>query len=430
MENEHMKKSKSDRFLGYLVTALLAFIVGFILAFTFRIFTLNGDILAEQFSPTATPMLNSQIPSSAEPTATPIPKDDKTAEPVSTFVPTQIEPDGILPNITDQTNPIPEIVEHLAPGIVSIVNYGYSEEYNTDIEQGSGTGFIISTGGYIVTNAHLVEDASSITVLLADDEEIDAEIIGVDKTSDVALIKIDSKYTGTALALGNSDNVRIGEFVVAIGDPTGRELAGTPTFGIVSAVNREVNIDGRTNLYIQTDAAINPGNSGGPLLNMNGEVIGITSAKTVTASYDEYGNAISAEGLGFAIPINHAMNIVEQLLLTGGVERPGIGVSVSTVSELYSQHYDLPIGALIVEITKGGKGEEAGLKIGDVVTECDGEAISNQDEFVEMVQKKSIGEELMLKVWRDGETLKIKVVVGDLNKMSSQTIEEEYEFPF
>lgn len=426
MENNHTgNKSKGDRFIGYLVTALVAFIVGFFLAFTFRIITFDNGELHQNPSITATPTPGGEALKTVVPTDV-----IKTSEPVSTFVPTQIIPDGKLPKITNQTNPIPEIVEQLVPGIVSIANYGYVEEYKKEMQQGSGTGFVISTDGYILTNSHIVEDASSVTVFLSDDEEIDAELIGMDKTSDIALIKIDSKYTGTALALGNSDNTLIGEFVIAIGDPTGIELAGTPTFGIVSAVNREVNIDGRTNKYIQTDAAINPGNSGGPLLNMKGEVIGITSAKTVTASYDEHGNAISAEGLGFAIPINDAMKIVDQLMQNGGIQRPGIGVSVSSITEVQSEYYNMPMGALIVELTKGGKGEEAGLKIGDIVVECDGEKITNQDEFVEVVRKKSVGDDLLVKVFRNGETLEIKVTVGDLNKMSSETVEEDYSSLF
>ncbi|MBQ9832598.1 MAG: trypsin-like peptidase domain-containing protein [Clostridia bacterium] len=415
-------KKKNDRALSYIVTGLIAFIIGFVLAFVMRLsFTSLKEVLPPVV--TASP--------SAEPTTeigTPDVSGSASATPSTTYIAPSVEFDGKAPVITDQVNPIPEIVEQLAPGIVGILNYGYSDEYESELEQGSGTGFVISTNGYILTNAHIVEDADRITVLLSGDEEIEAEVLGMDKSSDVAVIKVDPKYTGTALKIGDSENVRVGEFVIAIGDPTGRELAGTTTFGIISAAIRTVNIEGRTNEYIQTDAAINPGSSGGPLLNMKGEVIGIASAKTVTASYDEYGNAISAEGLGFAIPMHNAMKIVDQLILQGKIERPGIGVSVSTVNEVQSKYYTIPEGVLVVTVTKDGMGHEAGVRVGDIILSCNGEKLHDQERFVELVQSCSVGDKLMLEVWRNGETLDITVTVGDLNEMGSETIEEEFSF--
>lgn len=421
---------KRSVFLPCLVTGLIAFILGFVLAFSLKIascFSLLNAVDESNNEQPSNTLKATELPKKTPGSETTVtPTADATVEPIFE----EMNLDGKLPVITDNTNPIPEIVEQLASSIVSVSNYDYSEEFKKDVEQGSGTGFVISTGGYIITNAHVVEEATKITVSFSDGEEIDAQLIGFDKSSDVALIKIDAKYVGMALALGDSDNVRIGEFVIAIGDPTGRELAGTPTFGIISAKDREINVDGRTNSYIQTDAAINPGNSGGPLLNMRGEVIGITSAKTVTASYDEFGNAIAAEGLGFAIPINTALDIANRILKDGGIERPGIGVSVSSIDETQAEYYDVPTGALIVEITKGGKGEEAGLKAGDIVTECDGQKIKDQDHFVDIIKKKSVGDEVKLKVWRDGKTLEITVGVGDLNKMSSEVVDEDFSFDF
>ena len=224
--------------------------------------------------------------------------------------------------------------------------------------------------------------------------------------------------------------MRVGEFAIAIGDPTGRELAGTTTFGIIGATAREVNIDGRTNTYLQTDAAVNPGNSGGPLLNMAGEVIGITSAKTVTASYDEFGNAISAEGLGFAIPINDAMKIVSQLITHGYVLRPGIGVSIVTWDALSAQKYETVEGMLVYTVTKDGPADEAGLRPNDIIVEVDGTPVPTQDEFVAHVKAKTVGDTLELKVWRAGEYFDTTLTIGDLNTMGSEYVGGEADYNF
>lgn len=333
--------------------------------------------------------------------------------------------DGEAPAITDAVNPIPEIVEAVSTGVVGIYNYGptsFGGHSYSDTLQGSGTGFVISSVGYILTNAHVIEDATRVTVVLEDGSEVAATVIGSDSVSDVAVLYVDCGGL-TPLKIGDSDSVRVGEFCIAIGDPTGRELAGTPTFGIISATSREVNIDGQTNVYLQTDAAINPGNSGGPLLNMRGEVIGITSAKTVTASYDEYGNAISAEGLGFAIPISDAMDVVEQLIATGSIARPGIGISIITITESYSQMLNMPTGVLVYSVTKDGPGDNAGLEIDDVIISCDGVTIADQDTFVGIVKGKQVGDQLRLEVWRDGRTISVTLVLGDLNKMGSELVE-------
>ena len=275
---------------GYIVTAV--------------VFTIIGALLATILMPSLYEIAEGTQP--AVPTAQPA----ETERPAYTPNPTtrpMPELNGESPVIGNAANPIPDIVEQVSAGVLGVINYAYIKDFGGSyVERATGSAFLISKDGYIVTNAHVVEDADAVAVTFADGTEVDAELVGMDKSMDIAVLKIEGENLH-ALKLGDSDAVRVGEFTIAIGDPTGRELAGTTTFGIISAAARDVNIDGKTNTYLQTDAAVNPGSSGGPLLNMAGEVIGITSAKTVTASYDEYGNAISAEGLGFAIPINDAL---------------------------------------------------------------------------------------------------------------------------
>ena len=224
--------------------------------------------------------------------------------------------DGQVPIISDTVNPAPDIVEQTFEGVVGVNSY--EKVKDKDELEGYGSGFVLSSEGYIVTNAHVIKGASKVTVTLPDNDkqEIDAEVVGYDSTMDIAVLYI-RKDGLKPLALGSAENVRVGDFTIAIGNPSGSELAGTATFGIISATSRNVNIDGHENEYLQTDAAINPGNSGGPLLNMKGEVIGITTAKNIFAGYDEYGNTISAEGLGFAIPIDKAVEVAEELITQG-----------------------------------------------------------------------------------------------------------------
>ncbi|MPM71890.1 Serine protease Do-like HtrA [bioreactor metagenome] len=210
----------------------------------------------------------------------------------------------------------------------------------------------------------------------------------------------------------------MGEYVLAIGNPlSSDELANTITFGIVSATARQVTIDNYTNDYLQTDAAINFGNSGGPLINMLGEVIGINSAKTVTAGYDEMGNALSAEGIGFALPINQVQKIMEILITKGYVERPGIGVTVTTVDKAMAEENGIPTGAIVLSVVKGHPADQAGILAGDVIVEAKEKTIETQDEFVNIVKTCMIGDELKVKLYRDGEYLELTIVVGNKTDM-------------
>jgi len=335
--------------------------------------------------------------------------------------------DGIAPAMPGITgNPIPDIYDAVSPSVVGVLNY---QEVKTDkgkmIDElyGSGTGFVVSSEGYILTNAHVVEGAHKITVkVFGEDMERAATLIGSDTETDIAVIKVDNAQL-QPLKLGDSDKVRVGEYVLAIGNPLSTdELANTITFGIISATKREVTIDNYTNTYLQTDAAINFGNSGGPLINLNGEVIGINSAKTITAGYDELGNAVSAEGIGFALPINEVQKIMEVLITKGFVERPGIGVTVSTVDATIAEELGVPVGALVESVVKGKPAEKAGVLAGDIITVADGETILTHQQLVNIVLGKMIGDELKLTIYRDGEYLDITIEIGNKTDMNFDDI--------
>lgn len=360
--------------------------------------------------PTPTPGQEAQVP---EETATPdVSGEDRTMP----------ELDGVLPNIPGTVeNPIPDIYDAVSPGVVGVINYTETLS-NTGKDTyeiyGSGTGFAVSSEGYILTNAHVVEGADKITVkLVGEDDERDATLIGSDTETDIAVLKVEG-VTLQPLKLGDSDSVRVGEYVLAIGNPLSTdELANTITFGIISATSREITIDNYTNTYLQTDAAINFGNSGGPLINMQGEVIGINSAKTITAGYDEYGNAVSAEGIGFALPINQAQKIMEILITKGVVDRPGVGITVSTIDEELAEANGVPQGAYVESVVKDRPAAEAGVQAGDIIVEANGKTITDKDELVDIVLSCTIGDELKIKVYRDGEYLDLTIVIGNKSEM-------------
>jgi len=224
-----------------------------------------------------------------------------------------------------------------------------------------------------------------------------------------------------AAHLGDSEHVRVGELAVAIGNPLGTELAGTVTMGIISAVERTIQVENQYIDVLQTDAAINPGNSGGALVNQAGQVIGITSAKTVVAGYDSYGNAISAEGIGYAIPINDAKPIVEQLIRTGSVPRPALGVTVTLVTNSIEtdQH-----GLLVNEVTPGGSADKAGIRVNDVITHLNGKSFDSLSDFKQELMKYSVGDTITLKVSRNEENIEVSVTLMDAKAISGEKEEE------
>lgn len=310
---------------------------------------------------------------------------------------------------------IPDVVDAVSPGVVGVLNYqGLKSGKGEPVLAGSGSGFVYTSNGYIITNQHVIEGAAKLTVTMHGGEVYDAVVVGSDIMTDVAVLKIDATDL-PALPIGDSSAARVGEFVLAIGDPiSADELSGSVTFGIVSALQREINIDGFVNEYLQTDAAVNPGNSGGPLINMRGEVIGVTSAKYTSAGYDEYGETISSEGIGFALPINNVMQIVESLIKNGSTVRPGIGVTIVTYTEA-STTVSVP-GVYVYGVTEGGPAYQAGIKVGDRLVALDGEEL-DQDAFVAAIRAKNVGDQITMTVERDGKKLELTVTVGDMNQI-------------
>ncbi len=262
-----------------------------------------------------------------------------------------------------------------------------------------GSGFIVDTDGYIVTNNHVVENTDEIKVILQDGNKYEAKIIGRDKNTDLALIKIKPDKKLPALKLGNSDNVKVGEWVVAIGNPFG--LGHTVTAGIVSAKGRVIG-SGPYDDFIQTDTSINPGNSGGPLLDLNGNVVGINTAIIQ-----------NGQGIGFAIPSNLAIGIIDQLKQSGNVTRGWIGVSIQEITDELSEYYKLKNknGVLIVEAFENDPADKAGIKANDIIVEIDGKMIKNSKGLTSIVASKKVGSKIKVKVLRENKlkTFKVKI---------------------
>lgn len=334
----------------------------------------------------------------------------------------QGKPDG---SINFNSSPMTDIYNRSVNGVVLVKSYDKNDAANMDLA-GMGTGFFLTGDGYILTNAHVVEDAKAVKVELYDGTILDATIVGRDNRTDIAILRVDGGDYN-ALPIGDSDGAKIGEFVMTIGHPTGEQLGFTATFGIIGSVNRRVNIDGITNEYIQIDAAINPGNSGGPLFDMNGNVIGINSAKTVAAGYDESGKVISADGLGFAFPINKAISVAKEIIENNGsVARAGIGMSVIAIEKERAEYYDIPQGMLVYTIIKDGPSHKAGLHVDDIITKINGKPILTTDEFSDTVLSYNVGAPIEVEFWRDGELKTCTIIAGDFNELGDEILDNAY----
>ena len=273
------------------------------------------------------------------------------------------------------------------------------------IMRGLGSGFIVSPEGYILTNAHVVDGASEVTVKLTDRREFRAKVIGTDRKSDIAVIKIDAKNL-PVVSLGSAEKVNVGEWVVAIGSPFGFD--NTVTAGIVSAKARTLPTETYVP-FIQTDVAVNPGNSGGPLFNLNGEVIGINSQ-----IFSESGGF---QGISFAIPIDIAINVKDQLIAHGKVTRARIGVTIQDVNQQLANSFNLPrpMGALVSQVESDGPAAKAGLKSGDIITRLDGRDIDRSADLPARVATLKPGTTTRLQVWRGGKPMEIAVALGELS---------------
>jgi serine protease Do len=270
-----------------------------------------------------------------------------------------------------------------------------------------GSGFVIDPSGYVVTNNHVIEDADEITVILQDNTNLKAKLVGKDTKTDVALLKVETDKPLPAVKWGNSDKARVGDWIIAIGNPFG--LGGTVTAGIISARARDIN-SGPYDDYLQTDASINRGNSGGPMFNLDGEVIGIN-----TAIFSPSGGSI---GIGFAIPSSLAHNVVDQLRQFGVTKRGWLGVRIQTVTDDIAENLGLPKakGALVAGVTEGGPAEKGGIQPGDVITAFDGKDVPDMKRLPRIVAETPIDKEATVDVWRKGKSTRLKVKVGELKE--------------
>jgi serine protease Do len=340
------------------------------------------------------------------------------------------------PVILENSNIVADIVEKISPAVVNIDTltittfrsplapffsdpffrrfFGDIPELERQIPQrGIGTGFVFRSDGYILTNEHVVRGASQIKVTFIDGKEYEGKVVGSDPLTDIAVVKIDASNLPT-IPLGDSDKARVGEFVIAIGNPYG--LSHTVTVGVLSAKGRPISAGDSGREYenfLQTDAAINPGNSGGPLLNLNGEVIGINTA---ILPY--------AQGIGFAIPINMAKSILDQLITKGKVTRAWLGVYIQDLTPEMAEKFGLPEpkGALVADVSKGGPAEKAGIKRGDVILKVDDKEITSVSELQTRIRSHLPGDRVRLELWRDRKSMIVEATLGELKEESGLEI--------
>ncbi|MFC1899210.1 S1C family serine protease [Chloroflexota bacterium] len=323
-------------------------------------------------------------------TSSDITEKDDTGEHISDWVAPTPDSDSIT------LNSIADVVAKIKPAVLAIntevLTYDYFNRPFT--QQSAGSGWIISEDGIVVTNNHVVEGAKNITVTLDDGRilSVDTSTIATDPLTDLAVMKIDAENL-TPIGVGNSEELRVGDWVVAIGNSLGERISATN--GIVSAQGITLAVTETQTLYdlIQTDAAINPGNSGGPLVNMAGEVIGINSAKIAE---------VGVEGMGYSISINSALPIIESLVTKGYMIRPWMGINLLTVTEGLAKQYGFTVneGALLTSIGKGSPADEAGLEIGDIVIIFNGEEITNTDDMIKGIRNVTIGQKVDITYWR------------------------------
>ncbi|WP_010247483.1 S1C family serine protease [Acetivibrio cellulolyticus] len=323
--------------------------------------------------------------------------------------------------IESKDSAVVAVAEKVGPSVVGISVKFQSQNFFFGAQEGSasGSGIIIKSNGYIMTNNHVISEAlqdysnktlngAKIEVILPNevDKPYSATVVGRDEKTDLAVLKIEATNL-PAIEMGNSDEVKVGEMAVAIGNPGGLEYMGSVTVGVISGLNRTISIDENNGLkLIQTDAAINPGNSGGALVNSEGKLIGINTAKI---SGDGF------EGLGFAIPVNNAKEITDNLIEYKYVKgRPSIGISINqSFNEDIAARYNVPAGVLIEEVSPLSGAYNAGLKRGDIITKVDGKVIKTYSELNDIKNKHKVGEKIKLEVYRDGKTLTVEVLLGE-----------------
>ena len=269
----------------------------------------------------------------------------------------------------------------------------------------AGSGFVLTADGYIVTNYHVVEDADTVTVTMYNGDEYDAKYVGGDEDYDIAVIKVEAQDL-QPVTVGDSDTLNVGDHVLAVGNPLG-ELTFSMSGGMVSSVNRAINVSGTPFNMIQTDASINPGNSGGPLFNSYGEVVGIVSAKYSSASNEE-----SVEGLGFAIPINDVIAMIQDIMTNGYVtNKPYLGITVGSMTEQMAAQfrYDIDSGVFVYSVEEGGAADKAGFKMGDVIIKVGDTDITSMEDLNVVKKQYSAGDTATFTIYRDGQEMTMEV---------------------
>lgn len=307
-------------------------------------------------------------------------------------------------NVNVTTIDVSDVVSKLRPSVVEISTESISSGnsiFGQYISQGAGSGVIYSEDGYIITNNHVIDGASSITVKTMDGTEYPATLVGTDPQTDIAIIKIDAKGLIPA-TLGDSDSIKVGQAAIAIGNPLG-SLGGSVTTGTISAVGREITIDNETMTLLQTDAAINPGNSGGGLFDINGRLVGIVNSKNA---------ATEIEGLGFAIPISDVTGVIQELIQNGRVtSRPVLNVTLQNIesSAFMGEETEIKPGVYIVQVVDGGTADRAGLKVGDRIISFDGKEIEASADVKQVLKQHAIGDKVEIVIERDGKEMSLTV---------------------
>lgn len=366
------------RFKPILIIAFIGAVLGGSLVYSWV-----GNYYAKP-TPTPTPSIMGQIPGLTAPTA--------------------------KVSVSEARNtPIVRAAQAVGPAVVGITNKAYARDfYNRRVlvEQGTGSGVIIDVNGYIATNHHVVENAQEIVVSLADGRSMPGRVLGVDPATDLAVVKVDMAGL-TAAQLGDSDSLMVGEPAIAIGNPLGLEFRGSVTAGVISALNRSIEIGERRFKLIQTDAAINPGNSGGALVNADGLVVGINSAKISVAG---------VEGIGFSIPINTARPIIQSLIDKGRVIRAylGVGVLDKITAARYGYDLNLEKGVYVAKAAKTGPAGKAGIKEGDVILKVAGQETNSVAELRAVLDGQAVGGRVSVDIVRGGQAQSITVLLEEM----------------
>ena len=369
---------------------------------------LTGGAVLMNLNPAVPPQETEDVPQQADPTTLAATQPSESTEPEPQILEATGAQDDDTELLISETpeavaNPLQsgglslqEIYRKVSPSVVSITA--------TQADGSSyGSGIVMSQSGYIITNCHVVDDAYHLTVTLSDERVYDAQLVGKDSASDLAVLHIDGE---------NLTAAEVGDAVAAIGDPLGIELRGTMTEGIISAINRNLTIQGRTLTLIQTTAALNEGNSGGPLINCYGQVIGINTAKI-----GGYSSGTGVEGLGFAIPIHVAKEVIDQLIETGYVPgRPSLGVEITVPDLQYRLYFNVPDGLYVTDVDEGSNAWSAGLRSGDVILSVSGYRVTSEDDLTAALGGFSVGDTVNLILYRSGRQLTADVILQEAGR--------------